>query len=122
MHQTIVCLLVALIWGYTNQLLSLYTPKIPDSLPIYKRLIAYTTYPKFILSFLANQSGSLLFYYALSSATASQFIPSVNALTILTTFLFEPSPQPLKDHPQNGRSAKQYLGIALILVGTFLLS
>jgi len=115
--DAISCVLVALIWGFTNQLIKKYTPVITDSSGLLNRLQIYATSLRFLAAFLANQSGSILFYFTLSKASASSFIPSVNALTLLFTFVFEPNREKFSEI-----SVKKILGICCLLSGTYLLS
>jgi len=115
MQDAIACLLVAAIWGFTNQLIKKHTPVIKEGTNLVDRLRVYVTSPRFIAAFLANQTGSLLFYFTLSSASASAFIPTVNALTLLFTFIFEHKISP-------STSKSQLLGVACILTGSYLLA
>jgi len=106
------CAVVALIWGFTNNLIQKYTPEVHQERNVFKRFLIYVTCWKFLSAFLLNQCGSLLFYWQLGHLPASQFIPTVNALTVLFTFIFEPRSSSL--------SVKNLIGIIFLIAGTFL--
>lgn len=86
------CIIVALIWGSTNNLIKFYTPKekLEDSDSDSKsnqttknstnNFFYYLLNYKFTLSLLINQLGSVYFNYSLGSVEITKFIPIVNAL------------------------------------------
>lgn len=85
-------LLVGLVWGVTNVLMKRGSSGIND-LPkkdssvaaILQEMIFLLTRPLYVLSFLGNLSGSVLFYYTLSHGDVSLVGPIANALTFIVT-------------------------------------
>lgn len=84
--------LVALIWGSTNVLMKLGSagvtslPKRSSSLLAFiHEFIFLFTRPRYVLPFLVNISGSVLFYYSLSQADMTLVVPIVNSLTFIFT-------------------------------------
>ena len=83
------------IWGLTNPLIRLGAIKMAEeerqsqhkhSSFIVKILMILTNW-KFYVPYLLNQSGSLVFYYLLSTSEVSMSVPIVNSLTQIFTFL-----------------------------------
>lgn len=85
-------LLVGLVWGVTNVLMKRGSAGIND-LPqkssafaaVCQEMIFLITRPLYVLSFLGNMSGSVLFYYTLSHSDVSLVGPIANALTFIVT-------------------------------------
>ncbi|XP_066535151.1 transmembrane protein 234 [Hoplias malabaricus] len=86
-------LLVALLWGGTNPLLKRGTvgiehvrkgSKISQLLAEVKFLFLNI---KYLVPFLLNQSGSVVFYLTLATTDLSLAVPTVNSLTFLFTLL-----------------------------------
>jgi uncharacterized membrane protein len=85
-------LLVAVIWGSTNVLMKLGSVGV-TTLPkrsnaIYQMISEFVflfTRPSYLLPFVANIGGSVLFYYALSQADVTLVVPIVNSLTFIFT-------------------------------------
>jgi drug/metabolite transporter (DMT)-like permease len=83
---------VGLIWGITNVLMKRGSTGI-NNLPqkssrlesMIQEMVFLITRPLYILSFLANMSGSVLFYYTLSHSDVSLVGPIANALTFIVT-------------------------------------
>lgn len=117
---------VSFLWGLTNPWLKRTSSGIEQvqthnssSASLFSRLIYQFLFLirrwQFLAAFLANQSGSLLFYLTLASADLSLAVPITNSLTLVFTalsgrFLFGEDPI----------SARSQLGIALILLGVTL--
>ena len=119
-----ICLIVAIIWSITNNLIKHYSVKSSEisernqnKQTLSEKIYSYIKNYKLTLSFLANQAGSVLFTLSLGDKDISKFIPTVNALTILFTFVFDWNIK-IADKLR----LKKILGISCILVGTYLLS
>lgn len=87
-------LAVGLVWGITNVLMKKGSAGITE-LPqksskiesTIQEMIFLITRPLYILSFLGNMSGSVLFYYTLSHSDVSLVGPIANAVTFIVTSL-----------------------------------
>ena len=119
-----ICLIVAVIWSITNNLIKHYSVKSSENSEhnqnkqtISEKISSYIKNYKLTLSFLANQAGSVLFTLSLGDKDISKFIPTVNALTILFTFVFD-----WNIKIADKLILKKIVGISCILVGTYLLS
>ena len=119
-----ICLIVAIIWSITNNLIKHYSVKSSEisernqnKQTLSEKIYSYIKNYKLTLSFLANQAGSVLFTLSLGDKDISKFIPTVNALTILFTFVFDWNIK-IADKLR----LKKISGISCILVGTYLLS
>lgn len=85
-------LLVGLVWGVTNVLMKRGSAGI-NSLPpkssaiagVLQETIFLLTRPLYVISFLGNLCGSVLFYYTLSHSDVSLVGPIANALTFIVT-------------------------------------
>lgn len=90
----IICLIISLIWGSTNPLIKHSTKEISkiESSSKIKKLFYELKYLlfnwKYVLLFLINQSGSLLYFILLQSADLSLVVPLTNALTLIATGIF----------------------------------
>ncbi|XP_065152534.1 transmembrane protein 234 [Paramisgurnus dabryanus] len=90
----VVCLLlVAILWGGTNPFLKKGTEGI-EQVQRGNKLLQFIAEVKFLIfnlkylvPFLLNQSGSLVFYFTLASTDLSLAVPVVNSLTFLFTLL-----------------------------------
>jgi hypothetical protein len=75
------CVLVGAVWGFTNALMRLadtnYTKMEGNAL---KTLLLNW---RWVLAFLANQSGSVLFYYTLRDSDLSLAVPVCQATTLM---------------------------------------
>lgn len=98
----IALVLVGVVWGLTNKLLD--TPHELDC-PRLPQWIRKFLHWRFMLPFLANQSGSLVFYWALGRTPLSLAVPLTNSVSFLTTMLL--------DKP----SKELYIGASFIIVG-----
>ncbi|XP_048061390.1 transmembrane protein 234 [Megalobrama amblycephala] len=85
--------LVAILWGGTNPFLKKGTEGI-EGVQRDNRLLQFLAEVKFLflnfkylVPFLLNQSGSLMFYFTLASTDLSLAVPMVNSLTFLFTLL-----------------------------------
>jgi len=108
---------VALLWGSTNPLMGrgssgIKTVKHPNMFVqfIYELKFLLLNW-KFVLPFLANQCGSVLFYLTLSSTELSIAVPLTNGLTFLFTSI---AGQLLGEH---AASINTYIGMACVLCG-----
>ncbi|XP_033634636.1 transmembrane protein 234-like [Asterias rubens] len=93
MWESVWLIVVALLWGSTNPLMRKGGKGIED-VKRESKLAQFFAEVKFlllnwkyILPFLVNQSGSVLFYITLASAELSVAVPLTNALTFLFTTL-----------------------------------
>ena len=76
---------VSFLWGSTNPLIKRYSAGIEDYQSSLDKLIFLICKPLFIISLLANQLGSVLFYVLLGSTELGVAVPVVNSLTLLFT-------------------------------------
>ncbi|XP_041809621.1 transmembrane protein 234 isoform X2 [Chelmon rostratus] len=86
-------LLVSVLWGCTNPLLKRGTEGIENVTKTSRvsQLLAEVKFLflnlKYLVPFLLNQSGSLVYYYTLSTTELSLAVPVTNSLTFLCTLL-----------------------------------
>uniref|UniRef100_A0AAY4A828 Transmembrane protein 234 n=1 Tax=Denticeps clupeoides TaxID=299321 RepID=A0AAY4A828_9TELE len=86
-------LLVSALWGGTNPLLKRATEGIErlERSGVALQLLAEVKFlllnVRYLLPFLLNQSGSVLYYFTLASTELSLAVPVVNSLTFLFTLL-----------------------------------
>ncbi|XP_008307102.1 transmembrane protein 234 [Cynoglossus semilaevis] len=86
-------LLVSVLWGCTNPFLRRGTEGIENVTKTNKvaQLLAEVKFLflniKYLVPFLLNQSGSLVYYYTLSTTELSFVVPVANSLTFLCTLL-----------------------------------
>ncbi|CAK6971470.1 Hypothetical predicted protein [Scomber scombrus] len=86
-------LLVAVLWGCTNPFLKKGTEGIEhvSKTSRVSQLLAEVKFLllnlKYLIPFLLNQSGSLVYYYTLSTTELSLAVPVANTLTFLCTLL-----------------------------------
>ncbi|EKX40005.1 hypothetical protein GUITHDRAFT_154282 [Guillardia theta CCMP2712] len=93
-QQALSFILVGAVWGCTNPLLKRGSQGIQD-IPKHKtawrqslnELIFLITRPAWLIPFLLNQCGSLLYYLTLGSADVSMAVPIANSLTFMWTWL-----------------------------------
>ncbi|GAA6213445.1 transmembrane protein 234 [Lates japonicus] len=86
-------LLVSVLWGCTNPLLKRGTEgieKVSETSRV-SQLLAEVKFLfsniKYLVPFLLNQSGSVVYYYTLSTTELSFAVPVANSLTFLCTLL-----------------------------------
>ncbi|XP_050541466.1 transmembrane protein 234 homolog isoform X2 [Daktulosphaira vitifoliae] len=77
--------IVGILWGGSNPFLKQATNKKNKNVSIIYELYGYLSNWKYILAFIANQSGSLLFYYSLRDSDISMAIPIANGISLLST-------------------------------------
>ncbi|XP_008294492.1 transmembrane protein 234 [Stegastes partitus] len=86
-------LLVSVLWGCTNPFLKRGTEGLEEVTRTSRvsQLLAEVKFLflnfKYLVPFLLNQSGSLVYYYTLSTAELSLAVPVANSLTFLCTLL-----------------------------------
>ncbi|XP_076605597.1 transmembrane protein 234 [Chaetodon auriga] len=86
-------LLVSVLWGCTNPLLKRGTEGIENVTRTSRvsQLLAEVKFLflnlKYLVPFLLNQSGSLVYYYTLSTTELSLAVPVANSLTFICTLL-----------------------------------
>lgn len=86
-------LLVSVLWGCTNPFLKRGTEGIENVTKTNKvaQLLAELRFLflniKYLVPFLLNQSGSVVYYYTLSTTELSFAVPVANSLTLLCTLL-----------------------------------
>ncbi|XP_056616608.1 transmembrane protein 234 [Triplophysa dalaica] len=91
--EVLCLLLVAILWGGTNPFLKKGTEGI-EQVQRGNKLLQFLAEVKFLclnfkylVPFILNQSGSLVFYFTLASTDLSLAVPMVNSLTFLFTLL-----------------------------------
>lgn len=111
---------VALLWGATNPLMKKGSAGI-ESINCSNRYLQFIMEIKFlalkwqyVLPFLLNQSGSVLYYFTLSQVDISLAVPITNSLTFLVTTLVG------RLMGEKIHSSWTYLGIMLVLCGVVL--
>ncbi|CAI8042589.1 Transmembrane protein 234 homolog [Geodia barretti] len=120
LSQTLSFLAVALVWGTTNPLLkkgSVGVEKIQCRgrlRQLFAELAFLALRWQYVVPFLVNQSGSVLYYVTIGQADISLAVPITNSLTFLVTsvagrLMGEKSP-----------TNTTYLGVVLVLVGVAL--
>ena len=107
------CVLVSLVWGFTNCLLKRYSKGISESS---NDLLFLLKRWKYLCSLCANLCGSVLFYVLLKDHDVSIVVPLVNTLTFATTTVFGV----LFFHEKVSTQALS--GLALIAVGITLMT
>jgi len=111
---------VALLWGATNPLMGRGSSgiKAVKHSNILVQFISELKFLllnwKFVLPFLANQCGSILFYLTLTSTELSIAVPLTNGLTFIFTSI---AGQLLGEH---AASKNTYVGMACVLCGVAL--
>ncbi|XP_071355124.1 transmembrane protein 234 [Trachinotus anak] len=86
-------LLVSVLWGCTNPFLKRGTEGLENVTGTNRvsQLLAEIKFlflnMKYLIPFLLNQSGSLIYYYTLSTSELSLVVPVANSLTFLCTLL-----------------------------------
>lgn len=134
--ETFWCIVVALLWGSTNPLMKKGSAGLDQLSPtssstatdstkrrgsankskgfIYRSFseLLFLFYNwRYTIPFLINQSGSVLYYWTLSSATLSLAVPLTNALTLTVTVLVG------KLLGEKSGGALLYLGVGLVFLG-----
>lgn len=115
--QNVSLVLVGLLWGATNPFIRQGTvgvDKITADSKFKKTLLEWKfliTRWQYIVPFLLNQSGSILYFYALQNADLSLAVPVANSCTFLFTAF---TAILLGEQKQN---FKTYIGIGLITTG-----
>ncbi|CAM4726181.1 unnamed protein product [Leuciscus chuanchicus] len=91
--EVLCLLLVAILWGGTNPFLKKGSEGI-EGVQRDNKLLQFLAEIKFLflnlkylVPFLLNQSGSIVFYFTLASTDLSLAVPMVNSLTFLFTLL-----------------------------------
>uniref|UniRef100_A0A1B6ME63 Transmembrane protein 234 homolog n=1 Tax=Graphocephala atropunctata TaxID=36148 RepID=A0A1B6ME63_9HEMI len=118
MDEMVYLFLVGLMWGVTNPLIkkgSAGISKVQGGNPLvrfFMELKFLATNWKYMLPFLLNQSGSVLYYFTLKSANLTFAVPITNSVAFLMTAvtgwcLGESSPK-----------LRTILGSSLIVLGT----
>ncbi|XP_077991726.1 transmembrane protein 234-like [Glandiceps talaboti] len=111
---------VACLWGSTNPLIkrgSAGIEHIHKSNPVWQFLAELkflVTNWKYVVPFLINQSGSLVYYLTLASAELSLAVPITNSLTFIFTFLSG------KLLGENIGNKDTYIGMLFVMVGVSL--
>jgi len=83
--------IVAFLWGSTNPLLKYYSKGVESvgkkgKLPVFiAEFLFLFSNVKYLLSFLLNQSGSILYYITLANADLTLAVPISNSLTFIFT-------------------------------------
>ena len=112
--------LVALLWGGTNPFIKkgakgLENVKSSSKFgQFFKELAFLLTSLQYVIPFIINQSGSVLYFLTLSSTDISLAVPVTNSLTFVVTALTGWILGEEKIHRNT------YIGMTLILVGTMI--
>lgn len=123
--EALYCVVVALLWGCTNPLMkqgsagvetvSTSSTSSTSTPNLFRRTISELLYLvsnwRYTVPFLINQSGSVLYYWALSSTTLSVAVPLTNSLTLVITVLVG------KLLGEKSQGSLLYLGIILVFIG-----
>lgn len=110
-------IVVALIWGFTNPFLkrgSKDISRIETSnklLKIWQQLKWLATNLPFVVPFLINQSGSILYYVTVARSDISLAVPVINSLTLLITTIIGIL------IGEKIQSPKCYLGMCMVVGG-----
>lgn len=116
-YQYIQFVMVGLLWGATNPLIKRGSEGIDaiktntKHLRIIDEILFLITRWQYMVPFLANQSGSLLYVYALQSSDLSIAVPIANSCTFLFTALMAIL---LGEQVPN---VKSFIGIIMIAIG-----
>lgn len=121
MYEHVLCFgLVALLWGATNPLLRRGGAGIERVraanrlLRLFAELKFLATTPRYLLPFLANQAGSLLYYLTIARADISLAVPITNSLTfVVTTLVGRALGEPTASH-------WTYVGVVIVSCGVTL--
>ena len=111
---------VALLWGTTNPLMKKGSAGV-EKISYQNRLVQLVMEIKFLalrwqylVPFLVNQTGSVLYYFTLSQADISLVVPITNSLTFLVTSLVS------RSMGERINSNLTYVGMALVVGGVAL--
>lgn len=119
-ESVIYLVIVAILWGATNPLMKKGARGVEDvkasSLmkQFVKEIAFLVTNVKYIIPFLVNQSGSVLYFLTLQNADLSLAVPVTNSLTFVFTGI---AGWLLGEEKVNKNT---YLGMMLVLAGTTL--
>ncbi|RLN65948.1 hypothetical protein BBJ29_007098 [Phytophthora kernoviae] len=114
-------LFVGALWGCTNPLIkrgkrsdddTMYARKDNSVQEFAKQVVHLMKNWQFVLPFILNQSGSVVYVYLLGSAEISNAVPICNSLTFVFTAI---TSRLLGEKPQ--RPISTYTGMVLILLG-----
>ncbi|XP_038073982.1 transmembrane protein 234-like [Patiria miniata] len=120
MWEAVSLIAVALLWGATNPLMKKGGEGIQrvhrgNRIAQFGAELKFLVFNwKYILPFLVNQSGSVLFYLTLASAELSLAVPITNALTFIFTTLMG------RVLGEDIGGKETYFGMALVVVGVTL--
>ena len=78
---------VSALWGSTNPLIKKYSSGVEKCQSSCEKITFLLHKPLYLISLLANQMGSVLFYVLLGSTELGVAVPVVNGLTLLFTSL-----------------------------------
>ncbi|XP_031574228.1 transmembrane protein 234-like [Actinia tenebrosa] len=113
-------IIVAIMWGSTNPLIKKGSTGIEqvrrsNALMQFVAEIKFLVFNwKYMVPFLLNQSGSVIFYLTLASADLSLAVPITNSLTFLFTILTG------RLLGEESASKETYAGMALVMAGVTL--
>ena len=116
-YQSLAFVSVALVWGITNPLLKkggvgIEKIKRPGKLrQLLAELKFLTCRWQYIVPFVVNQIGSVLYYFSIGQADISLAVPTTNSLTFLVTSI---AGRVMGERPP---SSWTYCGLALVLIG-----
>ena len=100
-------ILVGIIWGATNTFMEKGTQQ-SLKVSIFPDFLNTFLHPRFLVPYLLNQLGSLLYYYQLGQVPLKLAVPLANSITFLVTALLS--------KPSN----TTYIGGAFIIAGVSL--
>lgn len=119
LFKTLALIGVGVLWGCTNPFIKKYSKelkKIKCTNPIkqfFLELYCFVTNIKYIIPFLINQSGSVLYFITLQNVDISLSVPVANSLTFVFTAL---TGWILGEQPPKTRTI---IGTLCVLLGTF---
>ncbi|XP_003689713.2 transmembrane protein 234 homolog [Apis florea] len=120
LDSIIFLIVVAFIWGVTNPFIKkgakgLENVKSSSKFgQFFKEFVFLITNLKYLVPFIINQSGSILYFLTLSKTDISLAIPVTNSLTFVVTAMTGSILGEEKIHKNT------YIGMILILIGTIL--
>eukprot|EP00163_Fabomonas_tropica_P031226 TRINITY_DN734_c0_g1_i21.p1 TRINITY_DN734_c0_g1~~TRINITY_DN734_c0_g1_i21.p1 ORF type:complete len:150 (-),score=37.33 TRINITY_DN734_c0_g1_i21:66-515(-) len=111
-------LLVGLFWGGTNPMIKYGTKGVEDIkhdnaiIQFLKKVFYLGTRWQYMVPFLLNLSGSVVYYYTLGKARLSLAVPLVNSATFIVTAIVSTL---FGERIEGGKTA--YLGIVFVVIG-----
>ena len=132
-YVTLAYIAVGILWGCSNPFIKHAQSTIDKSsgelsqaqetsqhshiiMTVYEEIYSLITKPKLLLPFIINQSGSLVYYYLLSSEPITMASPICNSLT----FIFTALTGQCLFHEEIKHPLCIFAGVILILIGIYI--